>query len=214
MPIDFRDNRPMTDRREMVLRVGQGEGDIQGRDDKALQAGADYLHRLGGGVLHILPGVYTMQNALYLHPNLTVRGSGPETVLKKAAGVVTHLVRDSDWYEARVEVEDPGGFAVGCGVMLRSYKDGTGRMEVVKDTVTAVEGNVISLSRRMIKNMWLDEKATIAAIFPILTAGELVNDVQVEDLVLDGNRKRTRRSTGIIQARFFCSSATGIRSGM
>ncbi len=196
MPIDFRDNRPMTDRREMVLRVGQGEGDLQGSDDKALQAGADYLHRLGGGVLHILPGVYTMRNALYLHPNLTVRGSGPKTVLKKAAGVVTHLVRDSDWYEARVEVEDPGGFAVGGGVMLRSYKDGTGRMEVVKDTVTAVEGNVISLSRRMIKNMWLDEKATIAAIFPILTAEELVNDVRVEALVLDGNREENEEING------------------
>ncbi len=196
MKTDFRDNRPMTDRREMVLTVGQGEGDLQGDDDKVLQAGADYLHRLGGGVLHILPGVYTMRNALYLHPHLTIRGSGPETVLKKAAGVVTQLVRDSDWYEARVEVEDPSGFEVGYGVMLRSYRDGKGKLEVVKDTVTAIEGNVISLSRRMIKNMWLDEKATLATIFPILTAEELVNDVWIEDLVLDGNRDENEEING------------------
>ena len=106
---DFSANRPMTTRREMVLTVGQGEGDLQGADDKVLQAGADYLHRLGGGVLQILPGIYTMRNALYLHPNLTVRGAGSETVLQKAEGVVTPLVRDSDWYEARVEFDGGRG---------------------------------------------------------------------------------------------------------
>lgn len=194
--IDPTDNRPMTTRQEMVLTVGQGEGDLRGDDDKALQAGADYLHRLGGGVLHILPGTYTMRNALYLHPNLTIRGSGSDTVLKKAAGVKTTLVRDSDWYEARVEVADVSGFTVGCGVMLRSYKgEGLAGMTVVKDTVTAIEGNVLSLSRRMEKNMWLGERATAVTVFPILTA-EWVNDVRIEDLVLDGNKDENEEING------------------
>ena len=173
---DFSANRPMTERREMVLTVGQGEGDLQGGDDRVLQAGADYLHRLGGGVLQILPGVYTMRNALYLHPNLTVRGSGSATVLKKAArewlrlwcGIPIGMKRGSRW---RMR----SGFGVGCGVMLRSY--GKSGMTVVKDTVTAIEGRVISLSKRVYKNMWLDERATLATIFPILTAEEGVCDV-------------------------------------
>lgn len=195
--IDLSTNRPMTDRQEMVLTVGQGEGDLQGSDDKVLQAGADYLHRLGGGILQILSGEYTMNNSLYLHPNLTVRGSGEDTVLKKTEGFLTQLVRDSDWYEARVEVEDPGGFRVGCGVMLRSYKgEGNSGMTVVKDTVTAIEGNVISLSKRMQKNMWLGERATLATVFPILTAEELVHDVVVEDLVLDGNKAENEEING------------------
>ena len=194
--VDPRDNRPMTARREMVLTVGQGEGDLQGDGDRVLQAGADYLHRLGGGVLQILPGEYTMRNALYLHPNLTVRGSGGETVLKKAAGVNTELVRDSDWYEARVEVEDAAGFTRGCGVMLRSYpKKGRTGMTVVKDIVTEIDGNVLSLSRRMERNMWLDERATVATVFPILTA-EWMNDVRIEDLVLDGNREENEEING------------------
>ena len=33
---DFSANRPMTTRREMVLTVGQGEGDLQGGDDRVL----------------------------------------------------------------------------------------------------------------------------------------------------------------------------------
>ena len=194
--IDLSTNRPMTTRSEMVLRVGQGEGDLRGTDDKVLQAAADYLKRLGGGILQILPGVYTMRNALYLHPNLTVRGEGEATVLKKAPGFKTDLVRDSDWYEARAAVRDAGGFSVGCGVMLRAFRGGDGRMEVVKDTVTAVEGNLVSLSRRIYKNMWLEERATLATVFPILTAEEGVHDVRVEDLVLDGNRDENEEING------------------
>ncbi len=186
MATDTQTNRPMTDRRDMVLTVGKHEGDLQGGDDKALQAAADYLHRLGGGVLQILPGEYLMRNALYLHPNLTLRGSGQDTVLRKDVGFSTPLVRDSDWYEARVEVADASGFSVGCGVMLRGFPE-KAQMRVVKDTVTAIEGNVVSLSRRLKSNMWLEEKATLATVFPLITAEELTHDVAIEDLVLDGN---------------------------
>ena len=195
MAEDTDTNRPMTGRKDMVLTVGPAGADLNGTDDRTLQAGADYLHRLGGGVLHILSGEYTMRNALYLHPNLTVRGEGAGTVLKKAAGFITPLVRDSDWYEARVEVEDASGFSVGCGVMLRGYPE-NGPMRVVKDTVTAIDGNVISLSRRLKSNMWLEEKATLAAVYPILTAEELVHDVTIEDLVLDGNRGENEEING------------------
>ena len=44
-------NRPMRSVRTLVLTVGQTEGDLRGSDDKAIQAGVDYLHRLGGGLL-------------------------------------------------------------------------------------------------------------------------------------------------------------------
>ncbi len=193
---DLTTNRPITAREEMTLTVGHGAGDLQGADDKVLQAGADYLRRLGGGVLQILPGVYTMHNALYLHPNLTVRGTGAATVLRKAPGFRTDLVRDSDWYEARVAVRDAGGFSAGCGVMLRAFRTSDGRMEVVRDTVTAVEGNLVSLSTRIYKNMWLEERATLATIFPILTAEEGVHDVRVENLVLDGNSEENEEING------------------
>lgn len=194
--IDLTKNRPMTERQDMLLTVGQGEGDLQGDDDKMLQAGADYLHRLGGGTLHVLPGEYTMRNALYVHPNLMVKGSGAKTVLKKIPEFKTKLVRDSDWYEPRVEVEDASGFKPGYGMMLRSFQGGKGRMEVVKDTVTAVEGNLVSLSKRMYKNMWLEEGATIATVFPLITAEEQTHDVVIEDIVLDGNREENGEING------------------
>ncbi|MHC4566037.1 MAG: hypothetical protein ACYTE3_09795, partial [Planctomycetota bacterium] len=84
-------NRPMRDLQRLVITVGQDRGDLRGTDHTIIQAGVEYLNRLGGGTLHILPGVYDMRNSVFLRPNITLRGSGEKTVLKKAASVVTPL---------------------------------------------------------------------------------------------------------------------------
>ena len=180
-------NRPMTTARPMVLRVGHTEGDLLGDCDKVLQAAIDYLYRMGGGILQIASGTYTMRNALYMRPGISIKGNGEDTVLQKAQGTVTDLVQDADWYEARIRVKNPAGFSTGGGIMLRSY-DEMGRMIVVKDTVTHIEGDILSLTRRLKENMWRSQKATAATLFPILTA-ESVDDIVVEDLVLDGNKE-------------------------
>ena len=188
-------NRTRSVKRPLLLTVGPREGDLRGDDDRILQAAADYLHRLGGGTLQILPGQYTMSNALYLHPHITIRGAGESTVLRKAPGACTPITRDSDWYENKVTVRDPGPFAPGCGIMLRSYRNGSIH-EVVRDTVTHVEGDELTLSRRLEKNSWLEDEATAATLFPLLTAAEHVDDVCVESLVLDGNREHNDEING------------------
>jgi hypothetical protein len=192
MSNDPRDNRSRTVAQKMQLSVGPG-GDLEGSDDKALQAGLDYLYRLGGGTLRIVPGEYTMRNALYLRPGVHIVGSGEDCILKKAPSVCTELTYDSDWYEAQVRVADTSGFTPGCGIALRSQH--ASALQVIKDTVTAVEGNVLHLSRRLEKNAWLGEGATAATLFPILAA-EWVDDVEIESLVLDGNRAHNEELNG------------------
>jgi len=189
-------NRPMRDRRDFTLTVGQSEGDLQGKDDKVIQAGVEYLHRLGGGTLRILPGVYALQNAIHLRPNITLQGSGETTILRKSDSVVTPLARDSDWFEYGVQVNDVKGFVPGGGIMLRS-KAGPGdwQYEVLRATVTAVQGDVIFLDRLTRENFWMEKDATAATIFPILTA-ENVDDVEVKDIVLDGNRDKNEHING------------------
>ena len=186
MNTDLFQNRPKTVVGKLNLYVGQDSGDLQGCDDKVLQAGVDYLHRLGGGTLHIGPGTYTMHNALYLQPHVRVRGAGEKTVLFKAPSVCTDLFLDSDWYEARVRVSDVTGFTPGCGIMLRGYQDGR-LSNVVQATVTEIDGDVLALNKRLLKNFWVDQQATAATLFPLLTAEPGVCDVCVENLVLDGN---------------------------
>ena len=189
-------NRPMRDRRHLVLTVGQTEGDLQGKDDKVIQAGVEYLHRLGGGTLHVLPGVYHLQNAVHLRPHITLRGSGDNTIFRKTASVVSALVRDSDWFEYGVQVSDPRGFVPGGGIMLRT-KTGAGdwQYEVLRSTITAIQADVLFLDRLTEENFWIEKKATAATIFPILTA-EHVDNVVVEDLVLDGNRDENEHING------------------
>ena len=189
-------NRPMRQRQNLVLTVGQTEGDLQGKDDKAIQAGVEYLHRLGGGTLHILPGTYTLHNAVHLRPHITVQGSGESTVLRKADSIVTPLSRDSDWFEYGVAVQDTAGFAPGGGVMLRS-KSGPGdwQFDVLRATVTAVQGNVLFLDQLTKENFWIEKQATAGTIFPLLTA-ENVDDVRVCDIVLDGNRENNEHING------------------
>jgi hypothetical protein len=189
-------NRPMRSQQRLVLTVGQDEGDLRGRDDKVIQAGVDYLHRLGGGTLHVMPGVYDLRNAVYLHPNITLKGSGDSTVLRKTPSVVTPLVRDSDWFEYGVQVKDPAGFVAGGGIILRaSTGPGDWQYDVLRATVTAVHGNVILLDRMTQENFWTEKNASAATVFPILTA-EHVDDVVVEDIVLDGNRDENEHING------------------
>ncbi len=189
-------NRPMRQRQNLVLTVGQTEGDLQGRDDKVIQAGVEYLTRFGGGTLRILPGVYNLRNSVFLHPNIILQGSGESTILRKADGSVTRLCRDSDWFEYGVQVEDANGFSLGGGIMLRS-KSGPGdwQFDVLRATVTAVRGKVIFLDQLTRENFWLEKQATAATIFPLLTA-ENVNDVEVKDIVLDGNRDKNEHING------------------
>jgi parallel beta-helix repeat protein len=196
-------NRPMRNRQAFVLTVGQTEGDLRGTDDKVIQAGIEYLNRLGGGTLRILPGTYVLQNAIYLRPSITLRGSGETTILRKADGVVTPVARDSDWFEYGVQVKDAKGFTPGGGIMLRS-KTGPGdwQYEVVRATVTAIEGNVLFIDRITQKDFWTDKDATAATLFPLLTA-ENVDDVIVKGLVLDGNRDHNEHINGNFSGAVF-----------
>jgi hypothetical protein len=204
-------NRPMRNKQNLLLTVGQTEGDLQGNDDKIIQAGIEYLNRVGGGTLQILPGRYDLQNAVYLHPNIILRGSGEKTILRKSDSVVTKLSRDSDWFEYGVQVEDVKGFTVGGGIMLRSKKGaGDWQYDVLRATITAIDGDVLYLDAMTEENFWIEKNATAATIFPILTA-ENVDDVIVEDIVLEGNRDNNEHINGNFSGGVFIQSCNNWR---
>src|SRR5262245_3920084 len=49
-----------------VIRVGPRDADVEGADQRALQAAVDQVARLGGGTVRILPGTYRLRNAVQL----------------------------------------------------------------------------------------------------------------------------------------------------
>lgn len=204
-------NRPLRARRELVLTVGQDEGDLRGNDDKIIQAGIEYLSRLGGGTLRIGPGVYLLRNAIYLGVNITLQGAGQPTVLRKTPSVVTPLARDSDWFEYGVQVEDPTGFVPGGGIMLRaSTGPGDWQYDVLRATVTDIRGDVVCLDRTTQKNFWTEKSATATTVFPLLTA-EGVDHVTVKDIVLDGNRRQNEPINGNFSGAVFIQNCNNWR---
>src|SRR5580765_3470481 len=96
-----------------LIYVGLKEGDIIGADDRALQAAADYIAGLGGGVVKVGAGEFVMHDSLHLRSFVTVRGTKGQTVLRKAKGVSSPLAMDGDFGEEQVTLVKPEGFKVG-----------------------------------------------------------------------------------------------------
>ncbi len=83
------------------ITVGMEDVDLIGSDNRVLQAAVDYIAGLGGGVVEIGAGRYTMRDSLHLRSNITIRGIKGKTVLHKADAVESLLALDGDFGEQR-----------------------------------------------------------------------------------------------------------------
>lgn len=183
---DFNTMRPVRNKNRITLTVGQKKGDLRGNDDKILQAAVDYVFRLGGGTVKILPGVYNMRNSLFPRPGVAITGSGEDTILKKSPSVSSMIIREADWFEYCVQVENSEGFSVGGGVALSTDKKDEQKVDLF--TITAIQDNILFLDQRTEKNFWMMEGARASTRFSIIN-GRNVDDVEIEDIVLDGNKE-------------------------
>jgi hypothetical protein len=179
----------------LTITVGPDKADLVGRDDKVIQAAADYVARLGGGTVQLLPGTFTLRNAVFLPSGLRLRGSGADTLLTKIASETIPLQDDSDWYDQEITLSSPGSFRVGDGVVLRAVNPHDGGPTVIKRTLVARSGNRFKLSDGLRENLWVSGKPTCASLFPLLTS-ERTADVVIEDLTLDGNRGQNENLDG------------------
>ena len=182
-------------KQRLTVTVGPKDADIVGTNQKTIQAAVDYVARLGGGTVKLLPGTYRLRNAVYLASKVRLVGSGKDTILIKEPSVTTKLGEDSDWYDQEITLADAKGFDVGDGVCLRAKKEKGGGDTVIKRTLIARTGNRFLLDKALRENLWQMNDATAATLFPILS-GEFIEDVAIENLVLDGNREKNDRLDG------------------
>lgn len=183
----------MTD--QIHVTVGPSGADFEGRTHRAIQAAVEYVAALGGGTVEVLPGTYRMGNAVHLRSGVRLVGLGEDTVLVKNPSTTTNLTDDMDWYEWHVTVEDPTGFEVGGGLLLRGKDPHGSGMNVTKHTILGIEGNRLRLDSQPRKNMWITHEATASTLFPIVT-GNGVKDIAIEHLTLDGNREQNDHLDG------------------
>lgn len=182
----------------LTIKVGtssDGGAQLVGRDDKVIQAAVDYVARLGGGTVEILPGEYWLRNSIFLASKIRLLGHGSKTVLKKTPSVLTKLSVDSDWYDQEITLADATGFQIGDGVLLRTKNPDNGGTNVLKRTIVARTGNRFKLDKPLRENFWQMGDPTAATLYPLIT-GEFIADVAIENLTLDGNRANVARLDG------------------
>ena len=193
---------------QIVVRVSQDGGDFSGKDNRALQGAVDYVASLGGGTVEIGPGVYEMRDSLHLKDNVTIRGAGPETVLRKADGATAQLVLDGDYGEEQITISlpsDPDGspFAVGSGVAIWDERAGGFHVTVCRLTAGPLQptvpeealGVTYSISAPMYADYLVKRGAMAATVYPVIS-GYYVRGARIERLAIDGNRQNNAELGG------------------
>jgi parallel beta-helix repeat protein len=177
-----------------VFRVGAEEGDIRGLDNRALQAGVDYLASLGGGTLLVAPGQYQMRNALVLRSGVNVRGVPGKTILAACDGAETRLAADGDCNERQITLADSSGFRVGDGVSIQDSRKGG--FEVTTATLTEqLDARTFRISAPLYLDYMVSDKASARLVFP-LVGGWNVTNVVLEGLTIEGNRAHSQPLNG------------------
>ncbi len=179
----------------LTLTVGNRGADINGSDDRAIQAAVDYVRRLGAGTVKLTQGVFKLRNSIYLPSNLRLIGSGDDTIITKHGSHSVDIVDDSDWYDQEITLNGGHGFRVGDGVFITGENAHNGDIEHIKRTLIAKKGNRFKLDDGLRKNIWLSGKPKVTSIFPLITS-EYSANVVIEDLVLDGNRANNENMNG------------------
>lgn len=179
----------------LTLTVGLRDADIVGAGDKALQAAVDYVARLGGGTVKILPGTYTLRNSIYLPSKIRLLGSGPETIITKGPSETIEFADDSDWYDQEITLKSAGNLRVGDGVTLRAKDTNRSGELVIKRTIVARSGNRFKINDGLRQNLWVEGAPTCTSVFPLFTS-EYTSDVVIESLALDGNRANNAHLDG------------------
>src|SRR5256885_3083849 len=171
----------------VTITVGAKKADLVGATDRAIQAAVDYVARLGGGTVRVLPGTYRLRNSIFLQSKVRLVGSGTDSVLFKEPSVTTKLIVDGDHWDQEITLADPQGFQVGDGVRLVS-KDQYGRgTNIIQRTLIASSGNRFRLDRRLEEHFHLEGEPKIATNFSLLQCTN-VADVVIDNITLDGNK--------------------------
>lgn len=179
----------------LEITVGPGEADIVGTSQRAIQAAVEYVARLGGGTVRLLPGKFVLRNAIQLQSKVRLVGSGEDTLITKPASHSTKLTVDSDWFDQEITLSDARGFQVGDAICLRTKNPHTGSTTIAKRTLVARDGQRFKLDRALRENFWLMGDTTVSSLFPLVTA-ENAQQMAIESLVLDGNRAQNENLDG------------------
>ena len=143
--------------------------------------------------MKVLPGRYVMHDSLHLRPNVTIRGTGPETILAKAPMVESPLSADLGYGHFDVSLAKPEGFRPGMGIHI---KDGrSGGFYTTCATLTFRDGDRFGITRMLNHDYSRHADAIVRSVFPVVS-GYNSPDCLIENLRIDGNAENNGRLNG------------------
>lgn len=169
---------------EKSLSVGGPDADVPGFTNKAIQFAIDALAQSGGTVI-LTKGTFYINSPVHLRSNIQLKGSGPETILRKANGVQTHYVVDADYGELKLTVEDPAGFEPGMRIQVTD-SDNSSCWNVSTALITEIEDNIIYIDSYLIRDYRSDKNGLVSNASSVIEVVGAEN-VKINNLTVDGN---------------------------
>lgn len=171
---------------EKVLTVGGSGADIPGYSSVAIQIAIDAIRTRGGGTVRLNPGTYDITGPVRLSDNITLKGSGKSTILRKCNGFRTSYIIDADWGMMKAVVKDASGFKIGMGIELFDDANNSG-WEVTTAIITDIADNVIYFDNATVNDYIAAQNGVVSNGCSIVEAVGAQN-VKISDLVVEGNK--------------------------
>lgn len=173
---------------EKRITVGGANADIHGYNSEAIQTAIDALHNSGNyGTVMLFPGNYDIIAPVKLYDNISLVGSGVNTVLKKCKGFRSSFALDADYGELQITVADVSGFKPGMGVAIYDEGQRSG-WDLTTARITEIKGNVIFIDDYLLRDYHADKKGTISNNCSVISAVGAEN-VRISNLTVDGSRE-------------------------
>ena len=179
---------------DQVITVGGPGADIPGFTSQAIQIAIDALKVRGGGSVQLGPGNFDIIGPVRLSDNISLKGSGASTVLRKCDGFKTSFIIDADWGMLKAVVKDATGFKTGMGIQLYDSEHDQG-WDVTTAVITDIQGNTIYFDNRTVNDYLASLDGTITNSFSIIEAVEAEN-VRISDLTIEGNKSTNEYLNG------------------
>ncbi len=170
---------------EKTIRVGGPDADVKGFDQQAIQMAIETVAKTGG-IVKLDPGTYELMAPVSLRSNVSLIGSGKETVLRKIEGVQTRFMVDADYGELKVTVENPDGFLPGMKIQVTDSEQNS-CWDVSTAYILDIQENVIYLDNYLIRDYRSDQDGLISNASSVIEVIDAEN-VLVSDLTADGNK--------------------------
>jgi hypothetical protein len=171
-----------------TITVGGAKADIQGFTSAAIQTAVNALHDSGnGGTVELLPGTYDIIAPVMLFDNITLKGSGAKTILKKCRGFRSKFAIDADYGELQVTVADASGFKPGMGVAVFDDQWRSG-WDVTTSRITAIKGNTIYIDEFLVRDYHSEKNGTLSNACSVISAVN-AGHIRIADLTVDGTRE-------------------------